>query len=243
MRSLKNLVVVITGAGQGIGAAIAQHMSAEGAIVVLAGRTEKKLNKVAESLKIREDRFLIVTADVTIRSRMKKIITSTIKKFRRIDIFINNAGVGIHKPLVETTEREFNIIFNTNLKAVYYSFLELIPILRKAGGGQIINISSLAGRMGVAGLAAYSSSKAALNVFSEAVAGEVRNENIKICVLSPASTDTRFMSNLSGKSKSPSKAAQKLTVDEVAEAVVFLARQNKNAWTSIADIRPLSVKK
>ncbi len=243
MRSLENLVIVITGAGQGIGAAIAQHMSEEGAKIVLAGRTEPKLKKIAERLNIKKDRLLAVTSDVTVRSGMKKIINSTIKKFGHIDIFINNAGVGIHKPLIETTEKEFDTIFNTNLKAIYYSFLELIPILKKSSGGQIINISSLAGRMGVAGLAAYSASKAALNVLSEAVGGEVRNDNIKICVLSPASTDTNFMSNLSGKSKSPSKAARKLTVDEVAEAVVFLAKQNKNAWTSMADIRPLSVKK
>ena len=97
--------------------------------------------------------------------------------------------------------------------------------------------------MGVAGLAAYSASKAALNVFSEAVAGEVRNDNIKVSVLAPASTDTGLMSNLSKDSHSPSKAALKLTVDEVAEAVIFLARQNTNAWTSMADIRPLLIKR
>jgi 3-oxoacyl-[acyl-carrier protein] reductase len=243
MRSLKDLTVVITGAGQGIGAAITRQLSAEGAIVILAGRTEKKLKNVAEELNTPEDRYLTVVADVTLRSGMKKIVNAAVKKFGRIDIFINNAGVGIHKPLIETTEKEFDIIFNTNLKAIYYSFLELLPLMKKSGGGQIINISSLAGRMGVAGLAAYSSSKAALNILSEAVAGEVRNDNIKICVFSPASTDTNFMSNLSGKSKSPSRAAHKLTVDEVAEIVVFLARQNKNAWTSMADIRPLAVKK
>ncbi len=145
--------------------------------------------------------------------------------------------------MVELAEKEFNTIFDTNLKAIYHSFVELIPLFKEQGGGQIINISSLAGRTGVPGLAAYSSSKAALNVFSEAVAGEVRNKNIKICVLSPASTDTALMSGMSKKSKSPSKAAKKLTVDEVAEAVIFLARQNVNAWTSTMNIRPLLVKK
>ena len=145
--------------------------------------------------------------------------------------------------MIETTEKEYDIIFDTNLKAIYYSFLELIPLLRKQGSGQIINISSGAGRIGVPGLAVYSASKAALNAFSEAVAGEVRNDNIKISVLAPASTDTNLMSNLSKKSMTPSKAAVKLTVDEVAEAVIFLARQNANAWTSMADIRPLHIRK
>ncbi|PKK83086.1 MAG: hypothetical protein CVT49_10255 [candidate division Zixibacteria bacterium HGW-Zixibacteria-1] len=243
MISLENKVVVITGGGRGIGAAIGRQFAGESARVVLASRNMARLRQTALSLNLDKKNYLLVQADITVRSQMKKIIAATVEKFGRIDIFINNAGVGIHKPITETTEKEFDTIFDTNLKAVYFSFLELIPLFRMQGGGQIINISSGAGRMGVPGLAAYSSSKAALNVFSEAVAGEVRNENIKISVLAPASTDTGFMSNLSKKSKTPSKAALKLTVDEVAEAVVFLAKQNKNAWTSMADIRPLLINK
>jgi len=243
MISLKNKVIVVTGAGRGIGAAICRHLAREGAIVVLTARHMPRLRQTADSLGAGKKHYHIVQADITHKSGMKKIVTSTVRKFGRIDIFINNAGVGVHKPITDMTEKEFDIIFDTNLKAIYYSFKELIPLLKKQGGGQIINVSSGAGRMGVPGLAAYSSSKAALNVFSEAVAGEVRNDNIKISVLSPASTDTNFMSNMSRKSKSPSKAAMKLTVDEVAEAVLFLAKQNKNAWTSMADIRPLLIKR
>ena len=67
---------------------------------------------------------------------MKRIVSSAFRKFGRIDIFINNAGVGIHKPVMDTTEEEFDIIFNTNLKAIYYSFLELIPLFQRQGGGQ-----------------------------------------------------------------------------------------------------------
>ena len=243
MRSLKDLVVVVTGASQGIGEGIARQFASEGAKITLTARNQERLVKVAASLGIDRKNYLVVTADITRRSGMKKIVASTIRRFGRIDIFVNNAGVGIHKPLIETTEQEFDTIFDTNLKAVYFSFLELLPLMKKQGGGQIINISSGAGRIGVPGLAVYSSSKAALNAFSEAVAGEVRNDNIKISVLAPASTDTKLMSNMSRQSHSPSKAALKLTVDEVAEAVIFLAKQNKNAWTSMADIRPLLINK
>ena len=241
MRSLKNLVAVITGASQGIGAEIARQFALEGARIVLAARNKNRLRQVAGSLCTTERDYLIISADITLKQSMGKIVSAAIKKFGRIDIFVNNAGVGIHKPITETSEQEFDIIFDTNLKAIYFSFLELIPLFKKQGGGQIINISSGAGRIGVPGLAAYSSSKAALNAFSEAVAGEVRNDKIKISVLAPASTDTRLMSNMSKKSHSPSKAALKLSVDEVAEAVIFLSRQNANAWTSMADIRPLLI--
>ena len=239
MRSLKGKIVVITGASQGIGAALARHFAKEKCRLILVGRNKTRLNEVGKGLGLMSQDYQTVIADVTKREQVKKIIDRAVGKFGRIDIFINNAGVGISKPIVETTEREYDTIFDTNVKAVYFSFLFLIPLFEKQGGGQIINISSGAGRIGMPGIAAYSASKAALNALSEGVAGEVRNKNIKISVLAPASTDTSFMSNMSKKSISPSKAKMKLTVDEVAEAVVFLAKQNRNAWTSMADIRPL----
>ncbi len=241
MRDIKNKIVVITGASRGIGAAIANHFACEKCRLLLTGRNKTRLKAVADGLGLKKENCAIITGDLTKKVQMKKIIDAAIKKFGRIDIFINNAGVGIGKPIVETTEREFDTIFDTNLKAVYFSFLYLLPLFEKQQGGQIINISSGAGRFGQPNIAAYSASKAALNALSEAVAGEVRHRNIKISVLSPASTDTAFMANMSKKSKSPSIAKMKLTVDEVAEAVVFLAKQNRNAWTSMADIRPLLI--
>jgi len=243
MQSLEGKVVVITGASRGIGAAIARHFAAEGARVVLAARDRTSLADVAASLAADKKNYLIVTADITRRRDVQKIIARSVKKFGGIDIYINNAGVAVNKPILNTTENEYDTILATNLKAVYYSFRELIPLMKKQGGGRIINISSGAGRIGHANLAVYSASKAALNVFSEAVAGEVRNDNIKISVLAPGSTATGLMSNHGHRTKKPPRPGGKLTVDEVAEAVIFLARQNKNAWTSMADIRPLVIGK
>lgn len=243
MRSLKNLAVVITGASQGIGAAIARHFALEGARLALIARNREKLKAVASDLPLPPKEILVLPTDMRNASAVRIAVQSVRENFGGIDIFINNAGVGINKPVVELSEEEFDTIFETNVKAVFHTFRELIPIFRRQGGGQIINISSGAARIGAPGLAAYAASKAALNILSESVAGEVRNDNIKVSVLSPASTDTRLMSNMSEASRSPSKAALKLTVDEVAEAVIFLARQNGNAWTSMADIRPLLIKR
>lgn len=243
MRSLKNLVVVITGASQGIGAAIARHFALEGARLALIARNREKLKAVASDLPLPQKEILVLPTDMRNASAVRIAVQSVRENFGGIDIFINNAGVGINKPVVELSEEEFDTIFETNVKAVFHTFRELIPVFLQQGGGQIINISSGAARIGTPGLAAYAASKAALNILSESVAGEVRNENIKISVLSPASTETRLMSNMSEASRSPSKAALKLTVDEVAEAVIFLARQNSNAWTSMADIRPLLIKR
>ncbi|SYZ74433.1 Short-chain dehydrogenase/reductase SDR [Candidatus Zixiibacteriota bacterium] len=241
MRALDNLVVVITGASQGIGAAIARNFALHNARVVVTGRNRARLAENVAPYNIPRSRYLIIAGDLTHPGTVKKIVSAAVKKFGRIDIFVNNAGVGIHKPVEETTVAEYDTIMDTNLKAIFLSFRELIPLFRRQGGGQIINISSGAARIGSPGLAVYAASKAAVNVLSESAAGEVRNQSIKISVLSPASTDTKLMSQMSKQSRSPSKASLKLTVDEVAEAVIYLARQNSNAWTSMADIRPLLI--
>jgi short-subunit dehydrogenase len=243
MRSVKDKVVVITGASKGIGEGIARLFAAEQARLILCGRNGSRLNAVARSLKLPEDHVTTVVADVTRRAGMKKIINTAYRKHGVIDIFINNAGVGVQETILKTTEKEYDLTMGTNLKAIFYCFKELLPRMLKQDFGQIINISSLAGRIGVPGLAVYSASKAALNALSEAVAGEVRNDNVKISVLSPGSTDTGFRYGLRKKrTKRPGHSTVRLTVEEVAEAVLFLAKQNKNAFTSMADIRPLITK-
>ncbi len=244
MRSIKDHVVVITGASRGIGEAIARAFAAEQTRLVLCGRNKTRLEKVARSLRLPKSNVVTVLADVSTAAGMHKIVNTAYRKFGVVDIFINNAGVGARESVVKTTEKEYDLMMDTNLKAVFFSFKELIPRMREQDFGHIINISSLAGRTGVPGLAVYSASKAALNALSEAVAGEVRNDNIKVSVLSPGSTDTNFADGLRRHGSRPSpRSTGKLTAEEVAEAVVFLARQNPNAFTSAADIRPLIVKK
>ena len=239
MQTLKDKVIVITGASRGIGAGIAELCAEEGARVVLAARTKKDLDKTAKSLDVSKDNIVTVAADVSKSSGMKKIVDAAYKKFNRIDVFVNNAGIGWSGPITEMDEKDFDKTFAVNLKSIFLSFKEMIPRMREQGGGQIINISSMAAKQGVPNLAAYSASKAALNLFCDSVAGEVRNDKIKISVLAPASTDTSFGSGGSRKKRPSSSVKKKLTVQEVAQAVVFMARQNENAWLSMADIRPL----
>lgn len=253
MITLENKAVVVTGASKGIGLAIAEAFASEGARVALIARTKPALVSVLKTISGGAKRHLALKADIRKQADIKRIISETKKRFKRIDIWINNAGVGAHRPITETTDREYDIIMDTNVRGVFYSMRLLIPFFRKqkaddtGARGQIINISSSVARIGVANLAVYAASKGALNLLSESVANEVRNEGIKISVFSPASTDTDLMRNLSKKKPnrplSPSIASVKLTPMEVAEGVVYLAKQNANAWTSFADIRPLSVRR
>jgi len=243
VRSLESKVVVVTGASRGIGAGIARLFAGEKCRLVLCGRDQDKLDKVAASLKLPERDIAVISCDISRMSGMKRIVKRSWQKFGGVDIFINNAGVGASGPIEELAPEDYDSVFDTNVKAVYYCFRELIPRMKEQGHGQIINISSMAGKQGVPDLAVYSASKAALNALSEAVGGEVRGDNIKISVLAPGSTDTGFGSRSAGEPRAVSSSKMKLLVDDVAEAVLFLARQNENAWMSLAEVRPLITKR
>ena len=122
MRTLKDKVVVITGASRGIGAAIARHMAVEQARLIICGRNKKNLQEVASSLNLSRGNYVVVTADVAKASGMRKIVKTGYERFGQVDVFINNAGVGMNKLFVRTSEKEFDTIFKTNLKSVFYCF-------------------------------------------------------------------------------------------------------------------------
>ena len=233
MKDLTNQVVVITGASRGIGAAIARAFAPHKCRLVLCGRDRSALGAVAKSTGRSADDLITVASDIRTRDGVKKIVEAAYERFGRVDVFINNAGVGWMKPLMETSEEEYDIMYDTNLKAVYFSFKELIPRMKDQGGGHIMNVSSMAGKQGVTGIAVYSSSKAALNALCEAVGGEVRADNIKITILAPGSTESEFGDGTRSKNKA------RMPAEDVARAAVFMAQQDDNTWVSNVEMRPL----
>lgn len=244
MRSINDKVVVITGSSRGIGAAIAKVFAGERAKVVIHGRDKDALKKTAESLGLSKDRMLSLSADVSKAAGMKKIIDATYEKFGVVDVFVNNAGVGVVATITDTTEADYDKTMDTNVRSIFHCFRELLPRMKKQGFGQIINISSGAARMGTPNGSVYAASKAAVNILSESVANEVRNDGIKVTVLSPGSTDTDFgLGRKERQAKAKKTGKTMLTPLEVAEAVLFLACQNENAFTSMADIRPLVLRR
>ncbi|UCE65702.1 MAG: SDR family oxidoreductase [Candidatus Zixiibacteriota bacterium] len=239
MIDIRNNIVVITGASRGIGAEIARAFAKENCKLVLCGRDETLLNQAAESCALPDGDIITIRADIRKAEGIKRIVDTACNQFGRVDIFVNNAGVGYRRSIVEVAEAEYDSTFDTNLKAVFLSFKELIPRMKKQGGGQIINISSMAAQKSDPGIAVYAASKAALNKLSESVAGEVRGDNIKICVVAPGYTAT----DMSNASSAKESGRLRLSPAEVADAVVYLARQNENAWVSMVEMRPLIEKK
>ncbi len=235
MRSLKGLSVIVTGAGRGIGKAISLAFAAEGAKVALTARTSADLKKLADEIGKKGGTALAVPADVREESQVKHLIDEVRQAFGTVDILVNNAGLGIHQPVAEFSVSDWDVTLDTNLKGLFLCSREALKLMIPRRSGQIINIGSLAGRNALAGLAAYCASKWGVIGFTESLALEVRNHNIRVSVVLPGSVDTSF-----GKGNAPSYA---LKPEEVAEVVLGVARQDGQTWTSIVELRPLIVKK
>ncbi|OGC76717.1 MAG: hypothetical protein A2Z27_02915 [candidate division Zixibacteria bacterium RBG_16_50_21] len=242
MISIRNKVVIVTGASRGIGRAIAQLFARQGAKVVLAARKRRDLERVGGQLNKENKLTLLILCDVTSEKQVRNLVRKTLQKWGRIDILINNAGMGIHKPVAEFTTRDWDTTVDTNLKGPFLCTREVLPVMMRQKGGQIINIGSLAGKNPIANLAAYCASKHGLIGFSESVGLEVRNHNIKINLLLPGTVDTSF-GNRQPQAATGRHPENALTSEEVAEACLFLATQESLAWTSQMNLRPLIVRR
>ena len=201
MSSLAGLVVVITGASSGIGAAVAKHAVKEGAKVVLASRTIEKLEEIAQLCGGSEHAFA-VQCDVTKRSDHQALLEAAISQFGRVDCWVNNAGVGMSKPVITITDDDFDSMMLNNCKSQLYGMQTVISYYKTQGKGQVINLSSLLGRMPMASVRAmYSASKAALNSLTANMREDLHNEgfnDIQVSLFSPGVVATDFGLNAVG---------------------------------------------
>ena len=209
--NLMNKTIIVTGSGRGIGKYIAKRLAAEGANIVVTARTKENIEKVSSEINSKGGSAISIRGDVTRQADVRNIITKTINKFGKVDILINNAGVGLRKSLLDTEEEEFNEVMDVNVKGVFLFMKNIIPEMEKSGG-LIINISSGAGKTGIPTLSVYCASKFAVIGLTEAVAGEVSG-NIKIVALCPGSVDEGMFKRLF-----PGEEAD-LKPEEVAEKV------------------------
>ena len=183
---LKGQVAVVTGAGRGIGAAIAVKLAGMGAAAVLCGRTPAHLQATAETIAQAGGRAEVVACDVQEPHQLEHVAARVQTTFGRIDILVNNAGVGgFNAPLHTMPPKDWDLILNTNLRGVYYAIRAFAPMMIKAQAGHIINISSLAGKNALPNGAAYAASKWGLNGLSYSVAEELRSHKIRVSVVCP----------------------------------------------------------
>ena len=233
LNPLNKQVAVVTGAGRGIGAAIARKLAALGAVVILCGRKREPLESTAAEIGEAGGRAEVLPCDVTDLSSVEAAARHIDKTHGRADILVNNAGIGgFGGPLHEMLPESWDAVLNTNLRGVYYCIRSFAPMMVRAKNGHIINISSLAGKNPLPNGAAYAASKWGLNGLSYSVAEELRGHNIRVSVVCPGSVDTELSPHVGKDSR------KMLQADDVAHVVGMLVTQAPQSFVNEVLLRP-----
>ena len=230
---LTGQVAVVTGAGRGIGAAIATALAGLGARAVLCGRSREALETTAAAILNHGGQSAVMECDVADLHSVEALAQRVERTFSKVNILVNNAGIGgSGGPLHQLPPEVWDQVINTNLRGAYYCIRCFVPLMIRSQGGHIINISSIAGKNPLPNAAAYAASKWGLNGLSYSVAEELRGHNIRVSVICPGSTHTEF-------SPHPGKNAEKmLQAADVAHVVAMLVTQAPQSFASEIVLRP-----
>jgi 3-oxoacyl-[acyl-carrier protein] reductase len=232
---LKDKVVIVTGAGRGIGKAIALRFAEEHSRLVLAARTKKEIDEVAQEVRRKGVEALSVPTDVSTEEQVDRLVTTAHKTFGRIDVLVNNAGFGIFSRVADMKTDDFQSMFDVNVRGVFLCTRAVLPYMAEQNDGVIVNIASLAGRNAFVGGAGYCATKWALIGFARSLMLEVREHNIRVITICPGCVDTSF-----GRDEAKKKTI--LQAQDVAETVLAAVRMPAHAMVSEIDIRPTNPK-
>jgi NAD(P)-dependent dehydrogenase (short-subunit alcohol dehydrogenase family) len=222
--SLAGQIAVITGAGRGIGAAIANTLAGLGAHAILCGRTRQALEVTSAAIQKEGGQSTVAECDVVDLASVESVAQRVEQTFGKLDILVNNAGIGGgSSPLHQLAPEIWDRVMNTNLRGVYYCIRSFAPLMIRGRSGHIINISSLAGKNALPNGAAYSASKWGLNGLTYSVAEELRVHNIRVSVICPGSVHTDFTPHTG---KNPEKILQPADIAHVVEMIVTQAPQS-----------------
>jgi len=236
MPDVNGRVAVVTGASRGIGRAIAEALVAAGMRVALGARNQAQLEEVVRALNASrpEPVAIAVRCDVRNFGECQQLIDGAVGAFGRLDVLVNNAGIGGYVNVADMTPDHWRAVIETNLHSLFYCSHLAIPHLRKAGGDAwIINIGSLAGKNAFPGGGAYNASKFGLIGFSEALMQEVRQDGIRVSYIMPGSVATEFGGNQPGE-----KDAWKIQPEDIARIVTDLLATPVRTLPSRIEVRP-----
>src|SRR6266851_3728470 len=226
-------VALVTGGTRGIGEAIARRLAGDGFSVAISGRTEDSVRKTVE--RFRKDGLTVrgFAADARSEQEQKALIEWVGREFGRLDVLVNNAGIGDFESVEKLSPDRFRAVVETNLFGPFYAIHYAAPLMKKGNGGFIVNIGSLAAVNAFAGGAAYNASKFGLLGLSDAAMLDLRHEGIRIAIVLPGSVASEF--SHSHRSK---ESSWMLAVEDVAQAVSDLVRYPDRAIASRLDLRP-----
>ncbi|CAD0007933.1 MAG TPA: 3-ketoacyl-ACP reductase [Flavobacterium sp.] len=233
MTNLKNKNALITGAGKGIGKAIAIALAKEGVNVILVSRTQLDVEQLAVKIENFGVKSLALTADVADINSINKAVETALSKFKSIDILINNAGIASFGKFLELEPAEWEKIIQVNLMGTYYTTRAVLPNMIERQTGDIINISSTAGLNGNALTSAYSASKFAVLGLTDSLMQELRKHNIRVTALTPSTVATDMAKDLNLTDGNPEKVMQS---EDIAELIIAQLKLNRRVFIKNSSI-------
>lgn len=241
--NIKNKVVIITGASSGLGEATALLLAKYGAKVVLAARRKERLEKLASEITSQGGEALVVVADVAVQSDVERIAEKTLKRYGRIDVLINNAGIMPQATLDKLKVEEWDKMIDINVKGVLYGIAAVLPTMQQQHSGHIINLSSVAGLRVAAGRGTvYSGTKFAVKAISEGLRAEVAKDNIRVTTLYPGAVESELKYGSSDPEASANiqafYKAYEIPASSVARAIAYAINEPEEVAINEITLRP-----
>lgn len=225
---LTGKVAIVTGASAGIGRASALALAAEGATLVITARRLDRLEELVAEIAAMNTKAFAVAGDANDEFTAKKVVETAINETGRIDILLNNTGMGVYKNLVDTSVEEYDRMMNTNMRSTFLFTRFAVPHMLTAKQGTVLMISSMAGKSGFAGQAVYCSTKFAQVGFAQSLDRELRTSGIKVGVICPGGVKTEFAIG-TGRTEQGVAELAMLEASDVAEAVLLACTQPKGS--------------
>ncbi|WP_341285646.1 glucose 1-dehydrogenase [Priestia megaterium] len=231
MSNLKDQVAIVTGGASGIGLATVEAFVEKGANVVIADFNEKAGKAVEKKLKEKGTDALFVQVNVADEKSVENLVAETVKAFGKVDVLINNAGVGVLAETHELTFEDYNKVISVNQNGVFLAAKHVIREMLKTGGGSIVNTASILGHVGQAGAAAYNASKGAVNILTKSLALEYATRNIRVNSVCPGYIETGMVNKQALGDYYDGLVAQHPIgrlgrPEEIAHAIVFLTEND-----------------
>jgi 3-oxoacyl-[acyl-carrier protein] reductase len=224
-QKLQGKVAIVTGSGRGIGRSIALALAQQGVVVALAARSANELEQVRQEIEVARGKACCFPSDIGSEKDAVALVRNTVEHFGRLDILINNAGVGIFKPLADTSAEEWDAIMRVNARGPFILCREAIPYLKQQKRSYNVNISSVVAMKGYENQSAYTASKHALMGMTKSLAREVRYLGIRVHAVCPGGVDTQLVAS----ARPDLDTSVLMQPEEIADAVLFLVTREGNA--------------